>query len=315
MFDFFKELAKLPFWGIAMILGVILIALPCVTIDKDYLLNTHQPNTLLLIIVGVVLVLFSCIIFVYTLIPKASANAENFSLDMTRVKEKDGIFSTAIDDCEVRVMYGRIEDCFVDGKVVIALPCNEYFDDRCIEDSNSALGAYINRKFEGQVSEFASLMKEECKKRWGSGSGSGSIQQKTSDERIMSFGTGRCLLLLEPLGRSNSVALVSTTTERADRGLEGKISYLFDGMRELIVSMAQKRLVEVILPVLGAGHGGVNEPLAFVGLLLAIAEAVRLGPGPRLRRVTIIVFKSESKASKIDETIIRRALALIGTKN
>ena len=46
------------------------------------------------------------------------------------------------------------------------------------------------------------------------------------------------------------------------------------------------------MPILGAGHGRIDPPLAFVGLLLAVAEAARYGQGgQRLRKVTIIVFK------------------------
>jgi len=34
-------------------------------------------------------------------------------------------------------------------------------------------------------------------------------------------------------------------------------------------------LVEVVMPVLGSGHGGIDPPMAFVGLVLAIAEVAR----------------------------------------
>jgi hypothetical protein len=58
-------------------------------------------------------------------------------------------------------------------------------------------------------------------------------------------------------------------------------------------------------------------PLAFVGLLLAVAEAARYGQGgQRLRRVTIIVFKRDDDTPpEVDQVVVRRALALIGSRD
>jgi hypothetical protein len=86
-------------------------------------------------------------------------------------------------------------------------------------------------------------------------------------------------------------------------------------MHELVVSLADARLDEVAMPVLGAGKGGVAAPLAFVGTLLAVAEAARYGQGAqRLKLVTIVVFKRDAYASpQVDRAVVRRALALVGT--
>jgi len=233
-------------------------------------------------------------------------------LDLTRVKESNGMLWTTVGSCEIRVVNGRIEDQAGKAGVAVALPCNEYFDDRCAGDTRSALGAYVNRMFEGQVAEFISLMKDECRKRMGPGV----EQQKTDDERAESFGAGRCVLLSQPLARSATIALVSTTTQRADQGLSARISYLFDGLHELVARLANTRLNEVVMPVLGAGHGGIDPPLAFVGLLLAVAEAARYGQGGHhLKRVTIVVFKPDAdNPPEVDQVIVRRALALIGSR-
>lgn len=234
-------------------------------------------------------------------------------LDLTRVKESEGVLWTNVSGCEIRVVNGRIEHCAFDTGTAVVLPCNEYFDDRCAGDTKSALGAYVNRVFEGQVEEFISLLMDECRKKLGTGV----EQQKTDDMRAESFGAGQCVLLIKPLDRSVPVALVSTTTQRAGEGLAARISYLFDGMRELVTRLADNRLNEVAMPVLGAGHGRIDPPLAFVGLLLAVAEAARYGQGgQRLRRVTIIVFKRDADSpGQVDPVVVRRALALIGSRD
>jgi len=233
-------------------------------------------------------------------------------LDLTRVRESNGVLSTNVGGCEIRVVSGRIEEQAGKAGAAVVLPCNEYFDDRCAGDTRSALGAYVNRMFEGRVAEFISLMKDECRRRLGPGV----EQQKTDDERAESFGVGKCVLLREPFGRSAHIALVSTTTQRADHGLTARISYLFDGMHELVMRLANARLSEIVMPVLGAGHGGIDSPLAFVGLLLAVAEAARYGQGGQhLKRVTIVVFKPDADSPpEVDPVIVRRALALIGSR-
>jgi hypothetical protein len=241
-------------------------------------------------------------------------NADNIAggVDLTRVKEATGALWTNVGGCEIRVVEGRIENYTAGAGVAVALPCNEYFDDRCAEDVRSSLGAYVNRVFEGQVKEFVSLMQSEARKELGPGV----EQQKTPDERAESFGAGRCVVLIKPLGRSVTTTLVSTTTQRTDQGLVARISYLFDGLCEMVTRLANARLNEVVMPVLGAGHGGIDPPLAFVGLLLAVAEAARFRQGGwRLKRVTIVVFKPDAdKAPEVDKVIVRRALALVGSR-
>lgn len=240
-----------------------------------------------------------------------SVNNVGVALDLTRVKESNGALWTTVSGCEIYVVNGRIEDYSGKEGVTIALPTNEYFDDRCTVDTRSALGAFVNRVFDGQSASFLSLIKDECRKKLGAGV----VQQKTEDESAESFGAGRCVLLVKPLDRSISVALVSTTTQRAGQGLAARISYLFDGMRELASRLADARLNEVTMPILGAGHGGIAPPLALVGLLLAVAEAARYGQGgQRLKKLTIVVFKRDTESlAEVDQDFIRRALALIGS--
>jgi O-acetyl-ADP-ribose deacetylase (regulator of RNase III) len=232
-------------------------------------------------------------------------------VDLSRVKESKGAFWTFVAGCEIRVVSGRLEDHAKNAHTAIVLPCSEYFDDRCVDDTRSALGAYVNSTFEGQVPQFVSLMTGECHKKLGPGL----QEQKTEDEAAMSYGVGRCVLLTQPLGRSVTIALLSTTTQRVGQGLHSRISYLYDGMRELVSRLGSARINEVVMPVMGSGHGGVDPPLALVGLLGALAEAARYAQGSqRLKKVTIVVFKRDARSpSQVDSVVVQRALALIGS--
>ena len=86
-------------------------------------------------------------------------------------------------------------------------------------------------------------------------------------------------------------------------------------MRALVAQLADARLSEVVMPLMGAGHGRIEKPLALVGLLLAIAEVAHYGQGSqRLRRVTVVVFQSDQTIkAEVDRVVIQRTLALIGS--
>lgn len=240
MLDTLKALLKQPYWIIALVLGAALVTIPCLSVNKDHW-EMHPPSTLLPVVVGIILLFISVSAFAFTIWAQRTPIADvGAGLDLTRVREADGVMWTTVSGCEIRVTNGRLQDFCPEAGTVVVLPCNEYFDDRCAGDTKSALGAYVNREFDGQVEAFTSLLKAECRKKLGTGV----VQQKTDDERAESFGAGRCLLLLKPLGRSAPVAVVSTTTQRAGQGLACRISYLFDGMRELVTKLADARFSE-----------------------------------------------------------------------
>jgi len=311
MLDLLKEIVKQPYWVALLVVGAILTAVPCVNYDKGHF-TTHPPTTVVLVVTGALLLFLSAAAFVLDFVQQRKLNIGDAGsgLDLTRVRDDNGVLWTKVGGCEIRVVQGRLEDPSNAGAALV-LPCNEYFDDRCVDDTRSALGAYVNKVFAGQVSEFARLVGAECRVKFGPGI----RRQKTSHESAESFGPGRCLFILQPLGRTAPLALVSTTTQRAGEGLSARISYLFEAMRELVAHLADARLNEVAMPVLGAGHGGIDPPLALVGLLLATAEAARYGQGAqRLRRVSIVVFqKDANSAPEVDPVVVRRALALIGS--
>jgi hypothetical protein len=313
MTTFFTKLFEQPYWIIALGLGAALVVLSCGSITKDSWWTPHPPTTMIPVAVGVSLLLVSVVAFAFTLLKKRESDLGT-GIDLTTVKEKDGVLSTTVAEWEIRVVNGRLEEHataqMTSGAIV--LPCNEYFDDDCAADSKSALGAYVSRVFEGQAEAFTSLAKQECRNAFGTGV----VLQKTNKVQAESFGVGRCLLLEKPLGRSIPIVLLSTARQRAGEGLAGRISYLFDGMRELVKCLSDTRISEVTMPVMSAGHAGVYAPLALIGLLSAIAEAARYAEGrQRLRRVTIVVFQRDTTtAPSINPVVVRRALALIGSQ-
>lgn len=189
------------------------------------------------------------------------------------------------------------------------VPCNEYFEDHCTSDVRTALGVYVKKHCADFAATFALEIGRECKKQFGAGV----QQQKTKEESRESYGPGRAILIADPSGNTAGICLISTTTQRAGQGLAARISYVFNGVQELFELLADRRINEVVMPVLGAGHGGIEPSLALAGLVLALAEAAKYGcDSQRRKKITIVVFqRTRQTAPDVEGNIIRRALELV----
>jgi pimeloyl-ACP methyl ester carboxylesterase/O-acetyl-ADP-ribose deacetylase (regulator of RNase III) len=221
-------------------------------------------------------------------------------------------FSASVGASEIRIVAGRIETHSAGAEAVVALPCNEYFEDNCTSDTRTALGVYMKKHCAETSSTFSDLVRHECKTRFGVGKN----QQKTMYEWHESYGPGKAILVPDPSNNAAAIALISTTTQRAGQGLAARMSYVFDGVRELFELLADKRINEVVMPVLGAGHGGIDPPLALAGLVLALAEAAKYGADQqRRKKITVIVFqRTKHDPQDVAPDVVRKALELVANK-
>lgn len=306
--DIFSRLTDLPYAVLALLIGAVLIIFPCVDVDKAHFVSSHAPTTMVPIFAGLALVLISATLTAYAAV--TSGSSVSSGLDMSQVGEEGDTLWTEIERCQIRVRSGRIEDYHSIPDAVVVLPCNEYFSDECAFDPRSALGAYAKRAYGSRVDEFVALVQHEAKQVFGNGT----QREKREGVHEESYDTGRCLLLLNPLGSQTAVALVSTTTERVGEGLAGEISYLFPAMCAVLTRFAGTRFNEIVMPLMGSGHGGISPARALVGLLLAAAEAVRTFHGRKPSRLTIVVFRKDNTGpAQVETSVARRALALIST--
>jgi hypothetical protein len=148
MWQAVREALKQPYRVVALILGVILLAGPSITIDKNYTWSTYEPTTLWPVLAGVALIALSAVAY-FLEAWRSPSEGVGAGVDLSRVKESKGAFSTIVAGCEIRVINGRLEDYNKDRQTAVVLPCNEYFDDKCVDDTRSALGAYVNSTFQG----------------------------------------------------------------------------------------------------------------------------------------------------------------------
>jgi CAP12/Pycsar effector protein, TIR domain/Thoeris protein ThsA, Macro domain len=185
---------------------------------------------------------------------------------------------------KIFVESGRIENYSAQDHVV-ALPANEYFDDECIADVRSALGAYVQRHFADSQDAFRRAVAVEL--------------TKLESERMLrregvvadSYGIGQAIYLHRLCPRHRLI-LVSATTDRAAVGLRAEPHFLYAAMRGTIEKMKDYRELSLVIPVLGSGHGGVPVPVALLFNLLAARWCVVRGePSLPLNELHIVLFE------------------------
>jgi O-acetyl-ADP-ribose deacetylase (regulator of RNase III) len=185
---------------------------------------------------------------------------------------------------------GRIQDYqSADTREVVALPANEYFDDECITDTSSSVGAFVQHHFRDSLSDFITQVQEELNDV--------SSQRVPRAERRIdeSYGIGEAILLRN-LHPEHRLILVSATTERTGVGLRAEPHFLYAALESVIEKMNEHRLNQLVMPVFGSGHGGMPLPVALLFNLLAARSILSEERGRKIRRIRIIVFERSASA-------------------
>jgi len=205
---------------------------------------------------------------------------------------------------QIRIELGRIETYSADDSVV-ALPANEYFDDDCVADLKSSLGAYVQQHFGDALDRFDKQVRAEL-------AGLPSQRVPRGERRVDdSYGIGRAIFL-RGLLPEHRIILVSATTERAAVGLRAEPHFLYAAMQGVIETMNANRRYSLVMPVLGSGHGGMPVTVALLFNLLAVRSCLTSEGGLRLDELRIIVFDSaaaEVTRSTVDEVLLRAGAA------
>ncbi|MEI6332745.1 MAG: TIR domain-containing protein [Pseudanabaena sp. ELA645] len=216
-------------------------------------------------------------------------------------KTKDG-YSTNLGSMKINVKFGRIEEGeYSEHGCLVALPANEFFDDDCIYDTRSALGAFMQHNFKGNIPNIQSIVKTQlsCEQ--------GTEVEKKPGEFLKSYGVGKCVFLQSPLTSNFQIALVSVTTQRANEGLKADTSYIFEAATSLLKLMMNHRLTILHVPIIGSGYGGLKGEISLICMLIAFAELHRRS---NVKEINIIVFRAD-KASlpSISEASVKRLLS------
>jgi Domain of unknown function (DUF6430) len=220
-------------------------------------------------------------------------------------RDGDGL-KISVGQAEISVVFGQIENASQQHQdSIVVLPANEFFDDDCMQDAKSALGAFVLRYFSGRVHELKESLARALKAY------PSEVVEKEAGHSAPSFGVGTCVVLERPLQTQWRLIFAAVTSKRARQGLQANSYDVVRAVREVGCKMADLRADKLILPVLGSGHGGLSREAALTCLLIGFVELLRSTGGRGLRQVIIVVFRSaDSKRNDLSMRQVARALSL-----
>lgn len=255
------------------------------------------PNFTALVI-GIIFLLISIIIFF-------ELGVDIFNLNTIKIKnlKNDGL-CVQIERACILIHFSKIEGIEKKADAVVVLPSNEYFDDDCIKDKKSSLGAYIDKYFKNQIPEFQRAVSKELTEK----NVPFTEQNKKEGEPPQnSYGIGTSILLTKPINTSETVLLVSVTEQRAGLGLYSNISFVYKAVNGIYKKVIDNRIRNIYVPLLGSGHGGLNKRVALLALVTAFAELIKKDGGNKIQTLNIVIFKGEKDAD-IERKIVRKIL-------
>ncbi len=268
--------------NILAVFSFVLIIIACLKIEfVDYKLKSisaQNPNIALLSI-GVVILIIVLI-------------AHFFELKKIKIKRLlkkiDKGFRIAIGNCQLNIIFDDIKkiNCS-DLQSAVILPTNDSFDDECINDPKSSLGAFFQEHFPKGIKDIQGLIANEIK----------NISYETIDN-IKIYPLNTPIYLDGPLGSNQRIILVSVTTKRKNEGIKSDPSYIAKGILEVFKFSADKKLTKLYMPVLGAGHGGVDFNIALYTLLLEVMYNLKYKEFHHVKELNIIIYDPEHRLIK-----------------
>ncbi|WP_420552362.1 macro domain-containing protein [Tenacibaculum aiptasiae] len=301
--EIIKELITQKYNVILLILGVILILVSFfgeINFSEFEFKISEKPQYVLIVFGGMLIflsVVFTVIQENIFIKPSEKARIE---------KVKKGLYSVIFDKSKINLKYGRIEECDCEyDDTAIVLPANEFFDDECIRDKKSALGSFIQKHFPNQEDKFEELIQVELQKM------EGKDVEKEEGKFQKSYGIGTCLFFKKPLNSKYNIIISSVTRKRKGIGLHSNISFLMQAINNIHLLALDKRISKIKTPLLGAGHGGVNNKISLFAIVLGFSQFLMKKQN---KEVTIIIFrkKEEAKADIVKKDIYKILKYAIG---
>ena len=118
---------------------------------------------------------------------------------------------------QLTITFCGIEECDVrDGGGAVVLPANEFFDDACIVDRRSALGAFVTHHFPDEIDAFKQIVAAERR------SLRPILVERETGQLQESYGVGTSIYLPLPLDSDLQIILTAATRKRAGEGIKAE---------------------------------------------------------------------------------------------
>ena len=169
----------------------------------------------------------------------------------------------------------------------IVLPANNSFVDDCIKDKKSALGAFVLTHYPDKLSELTAAIQTEL----------GTISK---DSKGL-YPVGTSILLKAPFNNIANIIISAATIRQPGIGIKSDLTAVSECVRNIFELTADKKISKLYLPLLGAGHGGLDKNVAISLLLIAIKHYSKTYH--HIRTVEIRLLPGDLKAISVSPCI------------
>lgn len=276
---FNKLIEKVPV--LLMICGAIFIAVALIKFEISEkgkivsVIETMNSTNLILLIIGIMLILFGLILHLI------ESSAFHFGKKNFRFKKvKTDKYSIKVENNHiVNIIYGTIIDFQeYDKDSLVILPANDKFDDKCVDDRKSVLGAFVNSLYPNDNNTFKDKIKAEVTKR---------------GKELFEIGEWIYLHALDETKQFNAgiIAVTHLTEEDTIVANPENIMLAFNGIFKM---MEQKRPHKVFIPLIGSGHGGLSPQSSLLYLLVSTIQNMKKVNGNKMKEANIIIYKKDN---------------------
>lgn len=280
-----REVVSAPLEKIYLILGFVsfLLSFNPISYDKGLVLEFKASPNWWLLILGLGLI----VVALYQALTPSIRRSRYIS------KIKNG-FQIKLDaDHAIDIVVGEIENVGSDiSNAGIVLPVNTSFDDECILDSRSALGAFVKKHFPSGIEELQQMIKEEVKK-----------SERSDKSSIDHYPVGTTIFLEKPLGSNYRIMVTAVTQFSKEQGFVADNESIIRCMKSVLKISAGQRLSKLYMPVIGSGHGGVDFNMALGLILIFSVWSMKHEEGQHIKQLTVVILDpSGNKSKKIANT-------------
>lgn len=294
MFDFFKELIKNTHI-LFIFTGILCVLLAFIEIQGFKVRETLNQSHWILFFIGLIFIVVGII---WIIVENTGFSFESKGFSFKKISSDKYSININMGGLHaINIIYDRIDNFSqYDKNTLVVLPANDKFDDQCIDDLGSVLGAFVKSLYPNGNDDFKNLIKKELKKRgpesfkignWISGP---SIKSRDSE-----FNVG--IVAVTHLIEENNIVAYSEN-----------IMLAFKGIHEI---MTIKRYQKVYIPLIGSGHGGLTPELSLLCLLISTIDTIRRNVGNKLREVNIVIYKNETGIRDIPENRMKEIVKFV----
>jgi hypothetical protein len=290
MLDFLEKLLKSKQVPIILIVGgLAFLFLALFNIDNFMPREKMTLINLIALLLGFGLILWGAI-WHHSLTKGSEYNSNNYHFRKT---SEDNYLITVNQGGThlINITYGNINNLEdYDKNTLVVLPANDKFDDQCIDDIRSTLGAFMNTLYPNGNEDIKRFIRSELEKR-------GEIGRFDIGNWIYKYD-------LRHNGTSFNIGIVAVTHLKEDGNIIAYTEDVISAFKGICKIVNEKRLSKIFIPLIGSGHGGLSPEVSLLCLLLSILERLRNEEGRRLREIYIVIYKgNDGKKDILDSTM------------